>query len=165
MDVEVICTTRFQWQESQACGGGSARDLLLAQRIILDHANILNAMPASIYQQSLGSRIPKRPTDHLSRNRKMSTTWRDQEDSTRNWPASEQKIITSNSSSVLSFHHLVRVTYIHTLTNPQRDLAPPLKNVLFVRTYVGEAAPAKAFTTPTFSLTPGGARWAPLQKL
>lgn len=59
-----IYTMRFQWQESRVCGG-SARDLLLAQETMLDHANILNAMPASVHQCSLGSEIPKGPKDHL----------------------------------------------------------------------------------------------------
>lgn len=47
---EVTYTTRFQWQESRACGG-SARDLLFAHRKMLDDADISNAMPTSVCQQ------------------------------------------------------------------------------------------------------------------
>lgn len=53
-ELEFIYTMRFQSQESRACGG-SARDLLLAQSKVLDDADILNAMPASVHQQQRGS--------------------------------------------------------------------------------------------------------------
>ena len=48
--LEVICTMRFQWQESGGCGG-SARNLAFAQIEVLDDASILNAIPASVCQK------------------------------------------------------------------------------------------------------------------
>lgn len=45
---------RFQWQESRCCGG-SAQELLLAQRRGLNDADTLIAVLASVYQQHLES--------------------------------------------------------------------------------------------------------------
>ena len=52
---------RFQWQESRGCAA-SARDMLLAQRRVLDDAGMVNATPAFACQPkkySVGSSSPK----------------------------------------------------------------------------------------------------------
>ena len=51
-------TMRFQWQGLRGCGG-SARELLLAYRHVREDADILSAMPASVYQQQLKKRKHK----------------------------------------------------------------------------------------------------------
>ena len=53
---------RFQWQESRGCAP-SARDMLLAQRQVLDDADMVDAKPAFACQQKkeyfVGSSNPK----------------------------------------------------------------------------------------------------------
>ena len=61
---EVIYTMRFQWQGSRA-SGGSAREVLLAKRQMLNGADILNAMLASVYQQKLGREVVKQSKGNL----------------------------------------------------------------------------------------------------
>ena len=62
----ILYTMRSQWLRLKGYGG-CARESLLAQRKLLDNVRISNAVPASGYQQQLGTRCHENVENPISR--------------------------------------------------------------------------------------------------
>ena len=142
---------RFQWQVSRVCGG-SARDLLLAKRKMLDDADILNAMRASVNQQQLEVQksqkrqrpicssdfsqedvlirvIPPRASPRIYRTQQHSspTLCRDQKPTMRNRSAPKIQVVeklTSNSP--------VTIFALNALYIPLKEFRPSSRTCLAV---------------------------------